>query len=50
MTFYWLLVSGCALSAWLTGYGMGYLRGTRDAANTGNGDLSFSEDGSEGDI
>jgi len=21
MTFYWLLVSGCALSAWLTGYG-----------------------------
>jgi hypothetical protein len=50
MTFYWLLVSGCALSAWLTGYGMGYLRGARDAANTRNGELAFSGDRSDGEI
>jgi hypothetical protein len=50
MTFYWLLVSGCALSAWLTGYGMGYLRGARDAADTRNGELSYSGDGSDGEI
>ena len=52
MTVYWLLVSGCALSAWLIGYGMGYLRGIRDAmiANPRNGDLSFSGDGSDGEI
>jgi hypothetical protein len=50
MTVYWLLVSGCALSAWLTGYGMGYLRGARDAANTRNGELAFSGDRSDEEI
>ena len=50
MTFYWLLFSGCALCAWLIGYGMGYLGGVRDAANSRNGDLSFTGDGSDGEI
>jgi hypothetical protein len=50
MTVYWLLVSGCALSAWLTGYGIGYLRGARDAANTRNGELAFSGDRSDEEI
>ena len=28
--FFWLLFSGCAVLAWLVGYGMGYLKGVRD--------------------
>jgi hypothetical protein len=28
---FWLLFLCCALSAWLIGYGMGYLRGVREA-------------------
>ncbi len=46
MTFFWLLFSGCALSAGLFGYGIGYLNGVRDAitANVADGDRSFSED------
>jgi hypothetical protein len=52
MTFSWFLFSGCALCAWLIGYGMGYIRGAKDAitANPRNGDLSFSGDGSDGEI
>ena len=50
MTFYWFLVSGCVLSAWLTGYGMGYLKGARDAANSRNGEFGFSGDRSGGEI
>ena len=30
MAFSWLLFWGCTVSAWLIGYGMGYLRGIRD--------------------
>ena len=46
MTFFWLLFSGCALSAGLFGYGIGYLNDVRDAttANVADGDRSFSED------
>ena len=46
MTFFWFLFSGCALSAGLFGYGIGYLNGVRDAttANVADGDRSFSED------
>jgi hypothetical protein len=46
MTFFWLLFSGCALSAGLFGYGIGYLNGVRDAttANIGDGGRGFSED------
>jgi hypothetical protein len=45
-TFFWLLFSGCALSAGLFVYGIGYLTGVRDAttANVADGDRSFSED------
>jgi hypothetical protein len=31
MIFFWLPFWCCALSAWLIGYGMGYLRGVREA-------------------
>jgi hypothetical protein len=46
MTFFWLLSSGCVLSAGLFGYGLGYLNGVRDTinANVDDGDRSFSED------
>ena len=44
MTFFWLLFSVCVLSAWLIGYGMGYLGGARDAADIRNGDADFSGD------
>ena len=27
----WLLIAGCAIAAWVVGYGMGYRRGVRDA-------------------
>jgi hypothetical protein len=39
MIFFWLLFWCCALSAWLIGYGMGYLRGVREAiaANASSG-------------
>ena len=36
---FWLLFLCCALSAWLIGYGMGYLRGVREAIT---GDASAS--------
>ena len=35
MVLFWFLFLGCTVSAWLIGYGMGYLRGARDA-NTGD--------------
>ncbi len=46
MTFFWLLFSGCALSAALFGYGIGYLNGVRDAntANVGDGNLGLTDD------
>lgn len=52
MAFFWLLFSGCAVCAWLIGYGMGYLRGIREAttADVGTGDLGFSGDGSVEEI
>jgi len=31
MVLFWFLFLGCTVSAWLIGYGMGYLRGARDA-------------------
>jgi hypothetical protein len=44
MTFFWLLSSGCVLSAALVGYGLGYLHGARDTINVnvpdGDGGLS----------
>jgi len=27
----WIFVLGCAVAAWIVGYGMGYRKGTRDA-------------------
>jgi len=36
---FWLLFLCCALSAWLIGYSMGYLRGVREAIT---GDVSAS--------
>ena len=38
---FWLLFMGCTVSAWLIGYGMGYLRGARDAitADVANDDM-----------
>ena len=50
MNFYWVLFSASALGAWLIGYGMGYLRGSRDAANSRNGELDFSGDRSDREI
>jgi hypothetical protein len=52
MTYYWFIFSGCALCAWLVGYGMGYLRGGKDAitANALDGDLSFSGNASDAEI
>jgi hypothetical protein len=40
MTFFWLLSSGCVLSAALFGYGLGYRNGARDTinANIADGD------------
>jgi hypothetical protein len=48
MVFFWILVLGCTVSAWLVGYGMGYLRGARDGirAYVPNRDFGFSSDGS----
>jgi hypothetical protein len=45
-TFFWLLLSGCAISSGLFGYGLGYLNGVRDTvdADVADGDPSFSED------
>ena len=34
MILFWLLFLLCTASAWLIGYGMGYLRGARDAVET----------------
>ena len=46
MTFFWLLFSGCVLSAGLFGYGIGYLNGVRGTINdnVNDGDRSLSED------
>jgi len=46
VSFFWLLFSGCTVSAWLVGYGMGYLRGVRDTipADVRDGDTGFSGD------
>jgi hypothetical protein len=53
MVFFWLIFSVCAVTAWLIGYGMGYLRGVREA-NIGkgaagdyrfNGEWEAAEDG-----
>ena len=45
-TVIWLLISGCAAAAWLVGYGMGYLRGVKDATNDSvpKGDHRFNEE------
>jgi hypothetical protein len=45
MTFFCLLFPGCALSAGLFGYSIGYLNGVRDAntADVGEGDRGLSE-------
>jgi hypothetical protein len=47
MAFFWLVFLGCAVCAWLIGYGMGYLQGVKEAITTHarNGDLDFSGDG-----
>jgi hypothetical protein len=29
----WLFIAGCAVAAWLVGYGMGYRRGMNDTIN-----------------
>ena len=29
----WLFIAGCAVAAWVVGYGMGYRRGVNDAVN-----------------
>jgi hypothetical protein len=52
MAFFWLLFSGCAVCAWLIGYGMGYLRGVSEAntADARDGGLGFSGDESGGEI
>jgi hypothetical protein len=46
MTFFWLLFSGCALSAGLFGYGIGYLNGVRDTitANVRDGDRGLRQE------
>jgi hypothetical protein len=46
MTFFWLLSSGCILSAALFGYGLGYMNGVRDTktADVPAGDRSLSGD------
>ena len=31
----WLLIAGCAIAAWVVGYGMGYRRGVKDAITGG---------------
>jgi len=28
----WLFIAGCAVAAWVVGYGMGYRRGVTDAS------------------
>ena len=50
MNFYWVLFSASALGAWLIGYGMGYIRAAKDAVNSRDGELGFSEDRSGGEI
>jgi len=30
----WLFVAGCAIAAWVGGYGVGYRRGVKDAMNS----------------
>jgi hypothetical protein len=46
MAFFWLLFSGCAVLAWLVGYGVGYLKGVRDTipADIRDDDGGFSGD------
>ena len=46
MVLFWFLFLGCTVSAWLIGYGMGYLRGVRDTipAAVRDSDTGFSED------
>jgi hypothetical protein len=42
--FFWLIFSGCTVTAWLIGYGMGCLRGVKET-NTdevANGDYRFN--------
>ena len=48
MVLFWLVFAGCTVSAWLIGYGMGYLRGASDAitADVANDDFGFGGDGS----
>ena len=29
----WLFIAGCAVAAWVVGYGMGYRRGVNDAVS-----------------
>jgi hypothetical protein len=47
MIFLWIVFAGCTVAAGLIGYGMGYLRGARDAITTDptEPDLGFSGDG-----
>jgi hypothetical protein len=46
VSFFWLLGSACAVTAYLVGYGMGYLKGVRDTipAAVRDSDTGFSED------
>jgi hypothetical protein len=48
MILFWLIFSGCIVSAWLIGYGMGYLKGVREVipADIQDGDFDFDRDGS----
>jgi hypothetical protein len=50
MNFYWVLFLASALGAWLVGYGMGYTRAAKDAADSRNGELGLSGDRSGGEI
>jgi hypothetical protein len=42
----WFLTFGCAVAAWVVGYGMGYRRGVNDAIsdNVPKGDHRFNGD------
>jgi hypothetical protein len=50
MNIYWVLFSASALGAWFVGYGMGYIRAAKDAADSRNGELGLSGDGGGGEI
>jgi hypothetical protein len=49
VSFFWLLFSACAVTAWLVGYGMGYLKGVRDTipADVRDGNSGFGGDWSD---